>query len=44
MGPKKCVHWGVLHVPKKIVDWPMNTTLSKNKKKEVMNKPMNQLI
>jgi len=23
-GPKRCFHWGVLNVPKNIVDGPMN--------------------
>jgi hypothetical protein len=44
MGPKKCFHLGSALCSKKIVDGPINMALSKLKKEEAMNTPMNQLI
>jgi hypothetical protein len=38
---KRCFHWGVLNVPKKNVDGPMNYDSFKQKKEKVMSAPMN---
>jgi hypothetical protein len=42
-GPKRCFHWGVLNVPKKFADKPMNVALSKKKERYECTNELNNM-